>query len=317
MKTFKMLNFLLFIGLLSTLSQCTELEQELAFNGHKSGIYLVDNENSADEFRNGISYMFQKINKEVTIHALFHYRQNIFAANITKGLLQNAVQSKLSKNGANTKIDWNSFLKEELKNIENRLMEPGLSNEQVVSRTSAAIVIVDGNTVTQAQVGDSCIVSFAKDFQQSGTGLRVKESPPAKLRNKLGGKFLKKKDPTIRGDADVTDLSDVRFIVMGAAYFWFVNVDTVAQIISQNTNILNKAAREITKLIKIPNYEANSGIIVIGLNPSVTILAPERANILTSAKEKKLAPESARSKSDKKVNVATRNKGWCHYCFPN
>lgn len=314
-----MLNFLVFIGLLSTLSQCTELERELAFNGHKSGIYLVDNANSAHEFRNGISYMFQKINDEVTIHALFHYRQHIFAAKITKGLLQNAVQSKiLSKNGANTKIDWKSFLEEELKNIENRLMKPGLFNEQVVSRTSAAIVIVDGNTVTQAQVGDSCIVSFAKDSQQCQTGLRVKESPPAKLKNKLGGKFFKNKDPTMRGDADVIDLSDVRFIVMGAAYLWFVNVDTVAQIISQNRNILNEAAREITKLIKIPEYEADNGIIVIGLNPSVTIFAPKREkNTLTSAKVKKLAPESARSKRDKNVNVANRNKQCCYNCFPN
>lgn len=112
MKTYKMWTFLLFIGTLSTLSQCSEIEHKLEFNGHKSAIYLVDNKKSANEFRNGISYMFQKINDGVTIHALFHYQQNIFAANITRDMLQNAIQSKLSRNGAKTKIDWRTFLEE-------------------------------------------------------------------------------------------------------------------------------------------------------------------------------------------------------------
>lgn len=308
MKTFKLWKFVLFIGMLSILSQCSEIERTLNFNGHKSGLYLVDNENSADElFKNGILYMFQKINDAVTIHALFHYRHNIFAANITQGMLSNAIQSKLSKNGAKTNVDWKAFLEEELKNIEERMMKPGLTNDQARSRTSAAIVIVDGNTVTQAQIGDSRIVSFAKDSQQSETGIRVKKMAPTNMKARLGGQFFKNKDSTIPGNADVTDLSDVRFIVMGITYFWFANVDNVEQILSQNVNNLNKAALEITKLIEIPDYEAKNGIIVIGLNPSVTILAARRNNKLTLTKKNELMPVSVNSNSDRKLNVATRN----------
>lgn len=187
-------------------------------------------------------------------------------------------------------------------------MKPGLSILQTVSKTSAAIVIVDGNTVTQAQVGDSRIVSFAKYSQQTETGLRVKESAPTEIRNRLGGQFFKKRDSTVRGDADVTDLSDVRFIVLGTTHFWFANIDTVAQIVSKNVNNLTKAAREITHLIQIPDYEATNGILVIGLNPSVTILAPERENKLISTKEKEFVPAIVKSISDKKVTVATRNR---------
>lgn len=305
-----MLIFLLWIGLLSALSQCSEIERNLDFKGHKSGLYIVDNDEPADKLKNGISYLFQKVNNEVTLHALFHYQENNFAAIITKGMLQNAIQSKLAKNGAKTKIDWKTFLEEELENIEMRLMKPGLSNEQKVSKTSAAIIIVDGNTVTQAQIGHSRILSFANDSKQSETGLRVKESVPVEIKNRLGGRFFKNKDSTIRGEVVVTDLSDVRFIVMGISHFWFVNVDKVAKILSQNVNVLNKAALEITKLIPIPNYEANNGVIVIGLNPSVTILAPERENKGTLAERRRIVPpvpQSHVSRSYRRVNVPTRN----------
>lgn len=308
MKTFKLWIFFLFIGMLSILSQCSEIERTLEFNGHKSGIYLVDNENSAGEFKNGISYMFQKINDAVTIHALFHYRHNIFAANITQGMLSNAIQSKLQKNGAKINVDWKEFLVEELKNIEKRMMKPGLTNDQARSRTSAAIVIVDGNTVIQAQIGDSRIVSFAKDSQQSETGLRIKKMASADIKGRLGGQFFKNKDSTIRGNADVTDLSDVRFIVMGITYFWFTHLDTVAQILSQNVNNLNKAALEVTKLIEIPDYEAKNGVIVIGLNPSVTILAARRNIKLTLTKKNELMPVSVKFNSDRELNVATKNR---------
>lgn len=300
MKTDKIAIFIL-LELLLTLSHCFEIERILEFNGHKSGMYLVDNDNPANKSQTGISYMFQKINDQLAIHALFQYKYNVFAANITKNLLQNAIQSKLSKNGAKTKIDWKTFLEVELKSIGKRLMKPGLSDERAVSKTSAVIVIVDRNTVTQAHVGNARIISFAYDAQNAKTQLRIKNSGPPELKSMLGGKYFEPKNVGGNEVAEVTKLSDVRFIVMGTVFFWGADDDKVAQILFENKNNVRIAAHNVAKLIENLGMKENNAVIVIGLNPLASISVPIiRDNILNLDREQEKISVSAPNNNNNK-----------------
>lgn len=281
MEIFKVWILILLTGLLLPFSQCSEKKQKLEFNGHQSGLYYIDNDEPVDKKISGVVYMFQKITKKSAIHAIFHYEYSVYAANITKNMLEEAINEfsppiwKMAE--PQVKVNWKALLEEELIAIEESLMKSRIVGSQASSKTSAIVVIVDENTVTQAQIGNSRILTFANDPQQSKTQLRAQEIKPKDPNNILGGKYFKTKNARIRGDtALVTELSDVKFIVMGTEHLRNVGDDEIAKTISANSNDLKKAAQNIAKSLNTPKGEESNAVIVIGLNPLVPIVVPKK-----------------------------------------
>lgn len=256
MENFKIWIFILFTGLLSTPSRCCEKNEELEFNGQKSGLYFVHNDDETNG--EGVSYMFEKING-VAVHAIFQYKYTDYAANVTRDMLIDAIKSKTSENGPKSKKPWKSVLEEVFKTIELKLLDPPAELER--SRSTVALVVIDGNTAIQAQVGNVRIVSLTTDGK-----FHVSEG--IALCNILGGKQFRKQNSVLRGDAQVTELKNTRFIVMGTIHFFGPNDDNVAQIIFEQMDNLKDAAHNIAQLMNSPSAKNNNAVIAIGLHPT-------------------------------------------------
>lgn len=259
--------FILFIGLLlSTFSQCERTELQFEFNGHKSALYLVDNQRQIEGGAlNGIDYIFHKFSEQLAIHALLHYEYNLYAPNKTKEMLLKAIDSRIWKRGAETREPWTTFLEKELKNIEKELMKPSLSKSEALSRTSASIIIVDRDEVTQTRLGNSQILSFSKNFKPTETQSEVNKIVEEGLKSALGGKCFKKTCQGLNTNGMITTLSDVGFIVMATGYTW-KDINAVSRVLAENEKNLAVAAREINSMDRISSFEKNKGVIVIGLN---------------------------------------------------
>lgn len=264
MNTFKILNFILFAGLLSGSSRCIEvIEHDLRLKGHKSGIYIRQNDKPTGVNVMGVEAMFQEIDDKTAIYAIFEYDNNNSSACIAKEMLDTAIKAKP------TKVNWKSFLEAEMVKIETRLMRDNVPAAEAESSTRALVVVVDGSTVTTAQVGLSEMTVFVKnaidsskfDFKFMNDNLSGQQ-----IHNILGGKIAKRRHSRIRGDAVITQSNDPEFIVMGTTSFWRNDDYDTAEFILKNEKDYKKAANAIANIRNAPSAKKSDyGVIIVAL----------------------------------------------------
>lgn len=266
MKNIKIWIFIFFAIIQSGL--CEDFQDAINSKGHRSGIYLQRKGNRRGS--NGIVHMFQQIKEDLAVYALFHYKHNSFAAQLTKNTLEAAIQTELSEsNGAN--VNWESFLKEVMVSAEAALMANDLAPTEKESKTEALVVIVDENenTVTQARVGHGRISLVVKDPKLANR-IRHIDDQVKKPRNQLGGQHEKRSGGSVimRGDVEVKTLhGDIQYIVIGTENSWFLDCHNIIEYIYKSQNNLIKAAQDITYSFstRIPSKEMNTGVIIIGM----------------------------------------------------
>lgn len=268
MKAFKIWNFILIVELLLGSSRCVQIiENVLGLKGHKSGIYIYQNEKPTDINMKGVEFMFQEIDDKTAIYAIFEYDNNNSSACIAKGMLETAFKAKP------TKVNWKSFLETEMAKIETRLTQDNLSVAEAESSTRAQVIVVDGNSVIAAEVGLSHMLVFVKDAIDSNK-LNFKNKNDNWRREHihyvLGGKISKEKHSYIRGDAIVTQSNDPKFIVMGTISFWQFDDYAKAEFILKSEKDYKKAAKAIANIRNSPSGNKHDyGVIIVALQKGI------------------------------------------------
>lgn len=260
MKYCRIWNFILFAGLLSGSCRCVEvIENELGLMGHKSGIYIHQSDKPTNINMKGVEAMFQEIDDKTAIYAIFEYDNNNRSASIAKKMLETALKTKP------TKVNWKSFLETEIAKIE--------TEAQAESSTRALVVVVDGNTVTTAQVGLTPMTVFFKDSMDSKT-LNSKSMSDnlsrEQLHNVLGGMIGKGRHANIHEHVVVTQLNDPKFIVMGTTSLWRADDYVTAKLILKNEKDYRKAAKAIANIRNSKSaMKTDYGVIIIALQKGI------------------------------------------------
>lgn len=265
MEKFGTLIFLITIGL-SLSDKFYINNHEFAFDGHKSGLCFTHKGELRDNLMNGIVPMYFKISENSAFYAIFHYKQNNFAAAVAVQMFRVALENiQRSSYDDPTPVDWKSFLEHGLKKIDHRLMQNDITGVRAESETKVLIAIVDGYKVILAEIGDMRMVMFGNAVQN------MKYEPwfmTTGLLNVLGGKTSKQKDLKIRGVAKVIEFHDMKYIVLGTKSLWFLSEDQIALTVLENAKDLKRAAQEITNSVMMPFEEKDNGVIVIDINPT-------------------------------------------------
>lgn len=173
-----------------------------------------------------------------------------------------------------TKVNWKSLLEAEMAKIETRLMRDNVTAAEAESSTRALVVVVDGSTVTTAQVGLSQMTVFVKksfdtskfDFKFMNDNLSGQQ-----IHNILGGKINKRRHSRIRGDAVIitTQSTVPKFMVMGTTSFWQNDDYDTAEFILKNEKDYKKAANAIANIRNAPSArESDYGVIIVALQKS-------------------------------------------------
>lgn len=266
METLGTLIFLITFGL-SLSEKLHVMNSEFEFDGHKTGFYFTHKGELSDNSMNGIYPMHFKISEDSAFYAIFHYNRNHFAAAVAIQMLRASLHNiQTNANDDPTPIDWNSFLADELKKIEDRLMQDDITGERAESETKALITIVDGYKATIAQIGDMRIAMFAKISQKSKNELHSISKISTGLLNVLGGKTFKEKNSRIQGVAKLIEFHDLKYIILGTKSLWFLSEDELASKVLENVKNLKKAAQEIADSVMVPLQEKDNGVIVIDIN---------------------------------------------------
>lgn len=259
MKNLTIWNFILFVGLLFGSSRCVEIENVLGVKGHKSGIYIRQSDKPTDINVMGIEAMFQEIDDKTAIYAIFEYENNNSSASIAKQMIGTALKAK------SPKVTWKSFLETEMEKIESRLMQDNIPLAEATSSTRALVVVIDGSTVTTAQVGLSYMTVFVKDPIDSNkfNFKFMSQEVNGQVHNQLGGKIDKSRNSHIHGNAAVTQSNDAKFIVMGTTSFWTVDDYNRAEFILKNEKDYMKAAKAIANIRNAPSAATKDCVVII------------------------------------------------------
>lgn len=263
MKTFEIcVLFALFAGTLAAKIQYIDIANDiLDLESYKSGIYFA-HKGPFSTSTNGIIPMYQKISNNSAFYGIFQYNRNKFAVEVAVKMFKTAL-ALLSP----IKLDSRSFLEEELKKIDDRLMQDDIIGIQAESETKALIAIVGPTTVTVAEVGDMGKALYTTNinfFKESLSPVKVKNPG---LLNVLGGKAAKAKNSNIRGMAEVMQFTSMKWIVLGTKSLSSLSGHQIKRTLTKNANDLKIAAQKITKLIKLPKDETDCGVIVIDGRP--------------------------------------------------
>lgn len=243
------------------------MNSEFEFDGHKTEFYFTHKGELSDNSMNGIYPMYFKITENSAFYAIFHYNRNDFAAAVAEQMLRASLHNiQTNDNDDPAPIDWNSFLADELRKIDDRLMQDDITGERAESETKALITVVDGYKATIAQIGDMRMAIFAKVSQKSKNELHSISTVSTGLLNVLGGKSFKEKNARIRDVAKLIEFHDFKYIILGTKSLWFLSEDELASKVLQNVNNLKKAAQEITDSVMMPIQEKDNGVIVIEIN---------------------------------------------------